>query len=80
MKWIALLFFAIVISSCKKENCKTVTVRVINGCTNPVTTTYIVTDHEYCGVALDEIRKQAGYVDVPTGSGICRITTLVTEK
>lgn len=64
----------------KGKDCKIVTVTIINGCTTPATHIYIVKDKEYCGVDLIEIRKQAGYYDMPTINGICRVTTIVIEK
>ena len=81
MKWVVMIIFFFLSASCKKSQCKIVTVRVINGCSNPVNTTYIVQDKEYCGDELEEVRKLAKKQEVDLGGGIkCYITTIVTEE
>lgn len=74
------LYLLIGMVSCEKEKCKRVIVKVVNGCVSPYITETIVNNQEYCGSELEEIRKQAGYRELPYGNGTCRITTIVIEQ
>jgi hypothetical protein len=80
MKWILLFLLTILAFSCSKKDCKLVTVIVVDGCSTPAKTTYVVKDKEYCGAELEEVRKLKKEVRVPTGNGFCNITTMVIEK
>lgn len=72
---ILLLFF----TSCKKEQCKSVTKMVVNGYTN--TTTYPLKDITMCGSDLVAIRKQNNtFIDIHVGGATYRITTFIIEK
>ena len=78
MKYI--LFCLLFVCACKKD-CKTVTIKVINGCKTPAETTTIVSERKYCDEELEEVRKQANKVAVDMGGGVtCYITTVVIEE
>lgn len=80
MRKVIYLIALVIGLSCKKNNCKLVTVIVVNGCSNPPSQTTVIKDQEFCGAELEEIRKQKGTVTIPTSTGNCTITTAVLEK